>query len=280
MNVAIDADSLIFKVTEGKMVSMSMFKEEGGDVGVKDYKEPLRPYKIRFKALVDDIVNEIAANYAGEIGKVKVFLSDPKNNFRYDIYPKYKSNRDSGSRSELFYRLRKWALKKYGYVKGIEADDAVSYYVLKKGYIGATEDKDMLKGIEGTWFNLRYTSRQIHTLLPHEARCFNLIQTLTGDPVDYIKALPDKAGTPMIPIEGLGKGVRQPLKVTEIKASKLLDEFGWDWEGVVKAFESKGFGEEEAILNHRLISMRQWSPKKGVRLFAPKKKTIKEKGNE
>ena len=113
--------------------------------------------------------------------------------------------------------------------------------------------------------------RTMLTTCEGEARNFNLIQTLTGDPTDNIKALPKKAGDPMIPVEGLEKGKRQPFKVTEKIACELLDEFGWDWQGVVKAFESKGFSEKEAILNRRLVGMDQWHPKKGVKLWKPKK---------
>ena len=88
-----------------------------------------------------------------------------------------------------------------------------------------------------------------------------------GDPTDNIKALPKKVGDPMIPVEGVA---RQPYKFTEKIAIAHLDEYGWNWEGVVKIFESRGFGEEEALLNRRLVGMDHWTPKKGVRLWEPK----------
>lgn len=264
--VYLDADPLLFEVAEGKFVKMTIFGAEEGSVS-DDYKEPLDKYKDRFELLVQDIEDEIALATLGgiKIKGIKVIISDPNTNFRYDIFPEYKGNRDSGARGPLFYRLRKWALKKYGYVKNVEADDVVSHYV-RKGAIGATMDKDMLRGVAGIWFDTYHSRRTLNVLALGEARNFNLIQTLMGDPTDNIKALPKKAGDPMIPAD-VPKGTRQPYKVTEKLACGLLDEFGWTWEGVIKAFESKGFGEEEAILNRRLICLNQWTPKHGVKLF-------------
>ena len=269
--IYLDADPLLFEVCEGTMTKTGGFKSnESGEIEDGDYKESLKQYKKRFKLLVQDIEDEVAANEVGKIKGIKVIISDPKNNFRYEIAPDYKANRETGSRSKLFYRLRDWALKHYGYVKGVEADDVVAYYV-RKGHIGASLDKDLLRGVEGTWFDTYHSRRSMHTTSKLEARNFNLIQTLMGDPTDNIKALPKKKGDPMIPCI-LPEGVkRQPFKVTEKLAIDLLDEFGWDWEGVIKAYESKGFSEKEAIVTKRLVSMNHWTPKKGVRLWTPKK---------
>lgn len=270
--IGLDADPLIFQCTEAKAHTNRDMPDEGTSLA-KKYKAPLAPFKVKLQKLINDIENEIAASMPGEVKGIKVFFSDPKTNFRFDLYPEYKSNRDAGSRSKMFYRLRKWALKEFGYIKGIEADDAVAYYVREKNYIGAAEDKDLWRGVPGLWFHTHYTRRYLLENSPGEANCFNLIQTLTGDPDDYIKALPDKKGYGMIPMDPLPEGMsRQPFKVSEKKAIDLLDEFGWDWNGVVKAYESKGFTEKDAIFTRRLISMDQWHPKKGVKLWKPKKK--------
>lgn len=272
--IALDADPLIFEVTEGKNTKSFGFKRKNTGskkIAKKKYKEPLKPYKEKLRKLIQDIEDEIAVNYVGQVKGVKVCFSDPKTNFRYGIYPEYKANREAGDRGELFYRLRKWALKKYGYVKGCEADDVVSYLVLHKNHIGATFDKDMLKGVEGDWFDTYHARRSFHTTSPMEARNFNLIQTLTGDATDNIKALPKRYGDEMI--DGVRReGIRKPFKVTEKLAIELLDQHGWNWKGVIKAYISKGFTEKEAILTRRLICMRQWTPKKGVQLWQPPKR--------
>ena len=105
-------------------------------------------------------------------------------------------------------------------------------------------------------------------LSPIEARNFNLIQTVTGDRDDNI------AG-----IEGIG----------EAKAIKLLDKYGWDWDGVVQAYVnadrpdpqnkkkrlSWGLTIDNAILARRLICMRQSFPRKDgtwkIKLWKPPK---------
>jgi len=254
--IALDADYLLFTCTEGKYTKTCGFsKKKGTKIKTeKKYKEPLKPYKDKLKAMIKDVENEISANMVGEIEGIKPIFSDPNDNFRYALVEDYKAGREP--RSKLWYRLHKWALKKYGYTKGIEADDEVAYLVLKKGWVGASMDKDLWRGIEGDWFNVYHSKRTLTYTSPKQARDFNLIQTLTGDGADNIKG-----------ISGVG----------ETTAIKLLDKYGWNWNGVVQAYEnaekpkgiSQNLTEEDALLARRLICLRQWEPKKGVRLWSP-----------
>lgn len=241
--IALDADYLVFMCVDGKDVKASYFKREEGSAKGK-YKEPLKPYKKKMKMLIQEVVEEISANYPGMIEGIKVCFSDPNGNFRYDFYPEYKAGRPP--RSKLNKRLAKWATKKYGYIKGIEADDHVAHLVREENYIGASMDKDLWKGVEGEWFNVHYMSRTFTTCSPIQARNFNLIQTLTGDGNDNIP------------------GIRG---VAEKTAIKLLDKHGWHWKGVVAVYEEKGLTKEDAILTRRLICMRQWHPDTGVTLW-------------
>lgn len=257
--IALDADYLTFICTEGKNTKSYGFgKKSGSKVTTKKaYKEPLKPYKDKLKRLIQDVEDEISAQMVGQVKGIKPIFSDPNGNFRYDIFPEYKGKREP--RSKLWYRLHKWVMKKYGYVKGIEADDEVAYLVSKKNWIGASMDKDLWRGIEGDWFNVYHTKRTMSYLSPIEARNFNLIQNITGDSTDNI------AG-----INGIG----------EIKAIKLLDKYGWDWNGVVQSYlnaeKPKGVSQnltiDDAILCRRLICMRQWTPKKGIKLWQLPKK--------
>ena len=271
MKIVIDADYLIFMCTEGKQTKMSMFKDESGDVAEDGYKEPLKQYKTKFKALVNDIVEEIAANTIGEFkikGKPKLLFSDPNSNFRYDLQEDYKGDRKDSSRGPLFYRFREWALGKYGYEENLEADDVYGHCMSTGEYIGATFDKDCYKGTSGTHFNVHHMHRNMITTSIDEARRFNYLQCLMGDATDNIRALPKKKGDPMIPIPNhVG---RQPFKVTEKLATELLDEFGWDEQGIIKAYESKGHTKKEAELTMRLILVTQWDGKK-LKLFKFKK---------
>ncbi len=252
--IALDADYLLFEVCEGSYTKKSGFtKSEGDKLKSKKYKEPLKKYKQRMKKLIKDVENEVAVALLGKvkIKGIRPFFSDPNSNFRYPLFPAYKSNRKS-DRSKLFYRMRKWAHKKWGYVPNTEADDVVAMYAREKGYIIATFDKDLLRGCPGIHFDVYHTRRHIVETSPKQAMDFTLIQTLTGDNVDGIPGLP---------------------RVAEKTAIKLLDEFGWDWEGVVKAYKSKGLTEKDAILTRRLIGMDQLHTTKNgnwkVKLFKP-----------
>ena len=247
--IAIDADYLIFEVAEGKYTQENEFvNEEDGEEAVAD----LAPYVLRFEQLVDDLVDDVAVELIASYKikkKVKIIFSDPNGNFRYDIYPEYKEHR-KGERSDTFYRLREYLHNKYGYMEGFEADDVVAYYVREKGYIGCSMDKDLLKGVGGIWFDVYHTRRHIVETSDLEARNFTLLQTLMGDPTDNIKGIP---------------------RIGEKTAIKLLDEFGWDWKGVVAAYESKGLTEEDAILNRRLVGMDQYHKHGRLKLFEGQK---------
>ena len=75
--IALDADYLIFMCTEGKYVKNGAFGAEEGSTKAKDYKEPLKPYKNKFKRLVKEVEDEIATDMVGQVKGIKVILSDP-----------------------------------------------------------------------------------------------------------------------------------------------------------------------------------------------------------
>jgi len=238
--VVIDADHILYTVTEGKGNKDGGFKADESDNGFdgfngKEYKPSLKPYKEQFKAIIHDYLDIIYAQYAGEVGsKVKVVLSG-SNNFRFKLDSNYKANRKNLKKSDEYYRLKKWAAKKYIVYNKFEADDIYSHYI-KKGFIGVTTDKDCFKGVAGTHFNAHYMHRRFIETSELDARRFNLVQLLMGDASDNIKGLP-----------GIG----------EKTAIKLLDKFGWNFEGVLKAYELKGLTIEDALLTYRLIDLNQ-----------------------
>jgi len=242
-DLVIDADSLVHAITEGGAGSTL-----GGE-SIEQDTIPLKLLKRKFKEMVEELratfeVESITHKWG--VGKTIVVLSDPETNFRYDLYPEYKANRKSREKSKEFFILRKWALKTYTWAKNCEADDVVAYYV-RKGAIGISIDKDLLKGVAGLWYNSHHAHRTWHKTTKKEAKKFVLLQTLAGDSVDNIKGLP---------------------RVGLLTAEKLLDG-DYTWEKVVKIYESKGLTEEDAILTRRLVDMGQWSKKKGVRLWKP-----------
>ena len=97
------------------------------------------------------------------------------------------------------------------------------------GNIIVSPDKDM-RQIPGKLYNLEDTT----TITPEEGAKWHLIQTLAGDQTDGYSGVP-------------GIGVK--------RAQTLFEKEGYSWATVVKAFESKGLTEEDALLNARLAKI-------------------------
>lgn len=243
-DVIIDADHILFYVTEANKYNSKLGEDS---VALNDEKIDLKPYKKHFKSIVDEYVKIAETEsifYGWKLGEVKVILSD-KTNFRYEIFPEYKNKRPSSP--PLRKKLKKWAMKKYIVEPNTEADDVVAYYV-RKGGLGFTTDKDLLLGVEGRWFNCHHKHLTWSTTEAHDADKFFKMQVLAGDGVDGIPSI---------------KGVGLPT------AKKLMDSVsgGWFWHSILEIFKSKGYDINYMVTMARLVSMSQWSPKKGVELW-------------
>jgi len=247
-DVVIDADHILFFVTESNIYKSDFktSKKKKGFVGkVKKNKIDLKPYKKHFKLIIQDYVLTAEVEsicYDYELGKTRVILSD-WTNFRYDIFPNYKSGRSE--KKGVLKKLKAWAMKKYSFVKNCEADEICAYYV-KKGGIGFSTDKDIIKGVGGYWFNTHYKHQCWVRTSSKDAKNFMLEQCIAGDATDGIKGIP---------------------RIGHIKAKQLLNKFGWSFEGVIKAYESKGLTEKDAVLTYNLVNMEIWTPKIGVVLL-------------
>ena len=242
--VAIDADHILYDIAsppsatrKGTLKGKSIAKVSHSIKKLKKaFKERIREYTKIAE------VESIAFDWT--TGETMVVIGD-KSNFRYDIFPEYKANRAGKEHTEEFIKLRKWARKKYAPKQNVEADDVVAYYV-ERGAIGFSTDKDLLKGVAGIWFDCYHARKHWKYTEKDEANHFNLIQYVAGDGDDNIQGI---------------KGV------AEKTAIKLLDEAGWNWQGVKQIYLNKGYTLDDAILTRRLVSMKQWSPKKGIQLF-------------
>lgn len=271
-DIYVDADHLIYFVAMANS-HKTPFDEIDGDIKDDTFKVPLKPYKKHFKELVKDYyetveVESIAHDW--KPGKMRLVFSDPKGNFRYDLYPDYKSGRDQ-DKGKIFYRLRKWAHKKYGYAKGVEADDVVGHYA-REGAVVITTDKDVFKGCPGIFFNCHQDHRRWVYTTPEEAHHFNLVQTLAGDSTDTIPGLP-----------GVGIGTAEKLLgdthtweavVNIYKGVPLHDGAPFytaagKESAVLKKIRAANLTEKDAILTRRLIGLDQWTPEGGVKLWKP-----------
>jgi 5'-3' exonuclease len=176
----------------------------------------------------------------------ELHFSDGKENFRYKFNPNYKANRKNIRRPAGLIELKMIALSKYnGFVHTKwEADDFV---VFKKKenpdkYILVALDKDVLNAIEGKHFNyyenLNYNKKMHWVEVTKEHAIFwPYYQTIIGDKSDNI-------------IGPSGIGPKRAMNfVKEGMTEKEL------WEGVVRAYKSKGLTEFDAIFNMNLINM-------------------------
>lgn len=169
---------------------------------------------------------------------IVIALSPPKN-YRYRIYPQYKSNR-TGKRKPMCYGAMK------GYIKDnyktferpdIEADDVMgilstSEKIIKGEKVIVSMDKD-LKTIPGLICDMR--TYDIYEVTEAEANYRHMYQTLIGDTSD---------GYPGCP--GVGpKTAEKLLEATDGTYETM-------WSVVVEQFTKKGLGEEMALTMARL----------------------------
>ena len=247
-DLIIDADHIAFSVTESKTYKNGFGAEDDIDdeeAWGEAVEVDLAPYIEHYKSILNDYIleAEIEGIIQGwTVGAVKVIVSDDTN-FRYEVYPRYKEKRPSSP--EIRKRLKAWAKEEYIFAPNTEADDVVAHYV-RKGGLGVTTDKDLFKGVEGIWYNAHYMHRSWSTCTKEDGEYFFKCQILAGDGVDGIPS-----------IEGVG------IKT----ADKLMQKHGSSYADIVKIFELKGYTKEYMVTMARLVSMKQWTPKKGVKLW-------------
>ena len=148
-------------------------------------------------------------------------------NFRYGVYPEYKSNRKA-SRKPLGYKaLTEWSCEQWPFKKidTIEGDDLLGIMATKfSDVVMVTIDKDLL-----TIPGVLYKGDKVVETSIEEADHYHLYQTLMGDPTD---------GYPGCP--GVGK----------VTAAKLLKDSP-TWGTVVRAYHKAGLTEEDALVQAR-----------------------------
>jgi DNA polymerase-1 len=193
--------------------------------------------------LVVSRFSEALANIRRELAKVKqefiwdnpeiiLFYSDHRN-FRKKIYPDYKGHRNRKKPCGYKRCIRELG-NEYEVVvmDWLEADDALGIYATQHpGNIIVSPDKDM-RQIAGRLYDFK----ELTLITPEEGEQWHYIQTLAGDQTDGYSGAP-------------GYGVKT--------AVKLFENEGYKWETIVEAFNSKGLGEDEALLNARLAKILQ-----------------------
>lgn len=137
----------------------------------------------RTRELVEQILAHVDAT------TWKLFLSGP-NNFRYDIYPQYKANRDRSLTPRHLNVCRDYLIKEFDaeVTIGYEADDAlgIAQTEAEGPSIIATIDKD-LKQVPGEHYH--FVKREFDTVSPVRGIRTFYAQMLIGDRADNIKGV-------------------------------------------------------------------------------------------
>lgn len=199
---------------------------------------------------IDLLIEDIVKACNGD--RFTVFVSG-KNNFRYDIYPEYKANRDGAYVPRWRETAKQYLIDKYNadVSDGCEADDRMGIVQMaSKGYdedhwngtqsdatVIASLDKDMLMipgnhyswQIEGGPKEKRWIKPAIHRTVDHISgmRWF-YTQCITGDVADNIKG-----------IVGSGKkfaeNLLDPLDTEQEMFDAVRDAYGIDEEFLLNA---------------------------------------------
>ena len=220
MKLLIDADFITYKACAAAEDEIDW--TEDVITVVSRFSEALK--NVRFE------LNKIKNEFMWDNPELILFFSDHKN-FRKKIYPDYKGHRNR-KKPCGYKRAIRTLSEEYEVIKmeWLEADDALGIYATRHpGNIIVSPDKDM-RQIPGRLYDLK----ELTLVTPEEGKQWHYIQTLAGDQTDGYAGVP-------------GFGVKT--------ASKFFEEHGYTWETIMKAFESKGMIEEDALTNARLAKI-------------------------
>lgn len=224
-----DADILAFKATA---VTERVWYFNGPD------EEPAE------HADLDEAIRKIDGDIEKLANKLKatgivVCLTDEVN-FRTALYPAYKGNRKGKRKPQFLKEVREHLARTYRTYQrpGLEADDCMGILathptLIQGETVMVSEDKDM-QTIPGLLFN---PDKDVcpRVISPRSAMRFHMQQTLIGDAVD---------GYPGCP--GIGKKSPHVLRLETASNTKEA------WAMVVEAYQSRGFTEEDALVQARM----------------------------
>ena len=213
----IDTDLYLFKAAAGSTFTFKW--DDDNRVGMTN----ISMAKDKFRATMDWIEDELP-------GHAPILCQGGRSNFRYGLYPSYKSNRREKLKPWGYQELVDWALDTYPVIQidNVETDDILGSCYLE-GDVIVSGDKDM-KTIPGAHFQ----GELVFEVSEDEADHNFFMQALHGDSTD---------GYPGCP--GVGP----------VMANKLLSECETNvdrWQAVLKAYRKKGFDEFHAITQARM----------------------------
>jgi len=148
--------------------------------------------KLKLDNFIINVLSELKCKHFA------AFLTNSKTVFRKEFGKtrEYKGNRKGRETPFLFYALRVYAQREWGFydIPRIEADDAVAIYANGLGNnpfiesVICSPDKDVLRQIPGTHYN--YQRNEFISTTSEDAAKFLWIQCAAGDSVDGIPGIP------------------------------------------------------------------------------------------
>ena len=222
--LVIDGDILAYQIATNNEVETNW-----GD-GLWTLHSDENSCKQQFDAVIDDLGSNLSAD------DYVVALTD-KNNFRKDILPTYKSNRNAKRKPLVLKAMRQHIMDNHNGVmwKNLEADDVMGIMATEptqEERVLVSIDKDM-RTIPCILSNDGSTTTEI----PQRIADYNfMLQVLTGDKVDGYDG-----------IDGVGIKTAEKLikKYTNVS---LLDL----WKIVKGIYKDKGYSEKEALQQARV----------------------------
>ena len=222
MKLLVDADYIVYKSCAAAEKDFDF----GDDVIVvtSRFSEAMRATESELSKLKNE--------FMWDAPELILFFSDSKN-FRKKIYPDYKGHRNR-KKPCGYKRVINELANRYEVLimPWLEADDALGIYATAyPDCILCSPDKDM-RQIAGKLYDMN----ELSIIDKVEGDRWHYVQTLAGDQTDGYAGVP-------------GYGVKT--------AQKYLEKEGYKWESIVKAFESKGLTQDDALLNARLAKILQ-----------------------
>lgn len=249
-------------------------------------------------ALVDNLIlgwmRELKAHF------MQVYLSDPEANWRMELMPDYKSNRDRSSQARplLLARLKEYLRKQYDatHWASLEADDTLGILMTTQDLfpgevILVGKDKDF-KTIPGLHYQIGSDKRgTIREVTEESADFFHMVQSLAGDRIDGYPGCPGigmkRAMTiladPVIlePEHGVvTRGVRKGQTTTKWMPKPAHGNL---WMCIVTHYMKEGLTERDALLTARMAHILRYEDYDrdtgAVTLWVPPKFGFKETGS-
>lgn len=218
ISLLIDADYIVYKACAAAEYDIDW----GDDVIMVGSK---------FSEAYTNVKRELSRIKSGYLdSEIILFFSDSIN-FRKSVDNDYKGHRNRkkpcGYRRVIHHLHDEYRVIR---MPTLEADDALGIYATSNDdCVIVSPDKD-LKQIPGTLYNLTET----FTIDKQSGWEWFLIQTLSGDSTDGYSGAP-------------GFGIKT--------STKFFTEYGYTWNSVVRAFDSKNLPESEALKNARLAKI-------------------------